>query len=222
VEHLAELELEIVLNSVELVDATDILIGIGGADDVTMPFGRMRFRPRFSGPRRFSLGRRRGRVFRPMAHVTRNRNELSLTTVAASEQALSLVAGTETPADRIDDVPPGSVVRSIVVQARPQAITAGEYQFLLVYRPAAENVATPIASYWDGTDPLTEEGVKMRRLAMSRCKTIMVNTGDATPLLTIKWKGAKRIYDGDDISLWGHTGGADTTWNVQCWMTYTQ
>jgi len=114
------------------------------------------------------------------------------------------------------------VVRSITLQARPQAINAGESQFLLVYRPAAENVATPIASYWDTTDPLTEEGVKMRRLAMSRCKTIMINTTDGTPLLTMKWKGAKRIYDGDDISLWAHTGGADTTWNVQGWMTFTQ
>lgn len=187
-----------------------------------MPFGRMRFRPRFTGPRRFSLGRRRTRTFRPIAHVTRNRWETTLTVQAAQENALSIVNGAEAPADRLDDVPAGAILRSIVLNARPQAINAGETQFLLVYRPAAENVATPIASYWDTTDPLTEEGVKMRRLAMSRCKTIMVNTGDSTPFVSFKWKGAKRIYDGDDVSLWAHTGGADTTWNVQGWMSFTQ
>lgn len=155
-------------------------------------------------------------------HVTRNRWETTLTVQAAQENALSIVNGVETKSDRLNDVPEGSILRSIVLNARPAAINAGETQFLLVYRPAAENVATPIASYWDTTDPLTEEGVKMRRLAMSRCKTIMVNTGDSTPFLSVRWKGAKRIYEGDDVSLWGHTGGSDTVWNVQGWISYTQ
>lgn len=93
---------------------------------------------------------------------------------------------------------------------------------LMVYRPGAENLAVPIASYWDVTDPLTEEGVKMRRLAMSRCKTINFLLESSTrPSFTFKWKGQKRMYDGDDVSIWILTDVV-ANFDFQTWLTFSQ
>lgn len=161
------------------------------------------------------------RFLRPIIHRTKNRFEGTVA-VIGTETPHSVVDCVEAPGNRSTTVPAGAVLRSIVIEGRPQTLVAGQYQFLLVYRPAAENVATPIASYWDVTDPLTEEGVKLRRLSMSRCKTVRVNTGDGTPRVRFTWKGAKRMYDGDDVNLWTLTDGAGATWEFETWITFTQ
>lgn len=175
-------------------------------------------------------GNRRGRRFfrtstksyRPSVHVTRNRFEQTLAPSAGTETPISVAACVEAPGDRASAVPAGAVVRSIVVQCNTDSTGVGKHQYLLVYRPAAENLATPIASYWDSTDPLTEEGVKMRRLAMSKCETVMISASSIVPYKrTFKWKGAKRMYDGDDINLWV-LDEATTTYDCEVWMTFTQ
>lgn len=186
-----------------------------------MPFGqRMRFRPRFRGTRRFSLGR--GRL-RPIVHRTRNRFEQDLgPTTGGTETPFQVVSAVEAPTNRGDTVRAGSILRSITVQLRATANVAGKHQALLVYRPAAENVATPIASYWDATDPLTEEGVKLRRLAMSRCQTIVEpgNAGIHPHMFSLRWRGIKQMYDGDDVSVW-ILDAAATTYNGQVWTLFT-
>lgn len=188
-----------------------------------MPF-RQRYRQ--TRPRgRFGLGHNmRSFSMRPIIHRTRNRWELVFgPTTAGTEASTNLVNVIEAPTNRGPDMPAGSILRSLVCVVWPTSSVAGKHQHLLVYRPAAENLATAVAAYWDTTDPLTEEGVKMRRLAMSKCKTRLTEaalSSDVHPT-TLRWKGAKRLYDGDQITIDTLDAGA-TTYNCQVWTTFTQ
>jgi len=187
-----------------------------------MPRMGMRFRPRFTGPRRFSLGRRP--KYRAIVHTTKNKGQITIgPTTAGTEAITAIVEGVEAPANRFEDVPAGCIVRKVVVHAHPTTMVTGKHQAMLLYRPAAENLATPIASYFDVTDPLTEEGVKMRRLAMSPVKTFHTDV-DAGPHAGFRftWKGAKRMYDGDSIDLAILDADTATTYDVQQWITFTQ
>lgn len=181
---------------------------------MNMRFGR--------SPRR-SFRPQRRTAYRAVAHVTRNRFENTLgVTTGGTETPQSICLAVEAPGDRSTAVPAGCIVRSIVCNLRATEPVDGKHQCLLVYRPASENVATPIASYWDSTDPLTEEGVKLRRLAMGRCHTREVNAATDIPhVFTCRWKGQKRMYDGDDISAW-ILDEAGTTYRCQTWMSFTQ
>lgn len=180
---------------------------------------------RFSG-----YGNRRGRrsfrtsmqSYRPVAHITRNRFETTLSPAAGTETPIGVVACVEAPGDRGSAVPAGAIIRSIVVQCNTVSTGIGKHQYLLVYRPASEDLATPIAAYWNSADPLSEEGVKMRRLAMSKCITKQISTASIVPFTKIiKWKGQKRLYDGDDISLWV-LDSATSTYDCEVWITFTQ
>lgn len=191
-----------------------------------MPFRqRMRFRPRATfGRMRMNFGSFGNRGMRPIVHVTRNRFEQDFgPTTGGVEATLTIVSCVEAPANRGANVPAGSVLRSLVVIATPITQVAGKRQAMLTYRPAAENLATAIASYFDQTDPLTEEGVKMRRLAMSKCQTFheVAGTGLQVRPHVFKWKGAKRLYDGDTIDMDVLTDAA-TTYDVQTWLKFSQ
>ncbi len=188
-----------------------------------MPFfGRRGNRARYGGPRMNLGGMRRFstmRSFRP--HKTRNRYEQVFSPTAGTEFQGDVVVGVEAPADRANDVRAGSTLTSLIVNLRATAQVAGKHQALLVYKPAAENIATAIAAYWDATDPLTEEGVKMRRLAMSRCQTrLMTADSGVTPhKFFFKWRGRKHIYDGDSISVDILDAGT-TVYNGEVWLTF--
>lgn len=160
---------------------------------------------------------------RPVIHKTRNRFETTLTTVAATETQMPLVEVVEAPANRGTQIPVGSILRSLVVSIQPTAFVANRHQNLLVYRPASENIGTPIASYLDSADPLGEEGVKMRRLPLGKLHSY-AHTGAETsqlPRYTFRWKGAKRMYESDDVSLW-FLDTSVTSYIAQIWLTFTQ
>lgn len=160
---------------------------------------------------------------RPIVHLTKNRFEVDAgPTTGGVEALIPIVECVEAPANRLEDCPVGSVIRKLTLQVNPTTSVAGKHQMMLVYRPAAENVATPIASYFDGTDPLTEEGVKLRRLSMSRVQTKHITAGaqDQRPFY-FKWKGAKRLYDGDSIDL-AILDDAATSYDIQHWFTFSQ
>lgn len=165
------------------------------------------------------------RSMRALVHKTRNRFETTLATTSATESQMPIVEVVEAPANRGTNLPVGSLLRSLVISVQPTAIVEGRHQAGLFYRPASENVVTPIASYFDSSDPLTEEGVKIRRLAMSKVSSdaAFLTTGGGLPLprRTFRWKGAKRLYDGDDISLW-FLDTTSTTYIAQVWTTFTQ
>lgn len=166
--------------------------------------------------------KRRSFMPRYKPHVTRNRFQSSSGAITAATELQTIIAScVEAPTSRGPEVPAGCTINSIVINARGPA-TVAKYQALLVYRPGAENVAVPIASYWDVTDPLTEEGVKLRRLAMSRCQTRVTTDSANNPYFTFRWKGNKRMYDGDDISLWFLSDVNNAGFDCQTWLKFTQ
>lgn len=163
---------------------------------------------------------RRGSGLR--SHSTKNRYELVFGPTTGGLEAQNAIAlGVDTPTNRSTHVRAGSTLTSIVCTLHHTAVVAGKHQALMLYKPAAENVATAIAAYWDITDPLTEEGVKIRRLQMSRCWTKEVGAalGETIPTHTFRWKGQKHIYDGDEISI-DTLDATATTWHAEIWLTF--
>lgn len=163
-------------------------------------------------------------MYPPRPHVTKNRYETVIgPTTAGTESFTEIALGIEAPTNRSLHVPAGATVRSIVVAIKGTEPIVGKHQCLMIYKPAAENVATAIAAYWDTTDPLTEEGVKLRRLAMSKVTTVQTPSSNAIPAnFLCKWKGAKHFYDGDSIDIFILDLNTAATYNVQVWLTFTQ
>lgn len=74
-----------------------------------------------------------------------------------------------------------------------------------MYRRAASEttLTTPIADYFDTTDPLTHNAIQIRRLKMWGPLVVTKPGADFTAYrATIHWKGNMLIRDGDDVVMY--------------------
>lgn len=156
--------------------------------------------------------------------LTVNHFEQTTSTAAATELLTPLGTGIKTPTNRGVDLPEGAVLTKIVCRlwATDATPVTGKHQCLLYYRPGAETLPAPIASWYVQTDPATEDMIDIRRNIMSRPHTDFIVTGEArSARFTCYWKGRKTIYDGDDFMLSQLDTNA-TNWALEVYTQYIQ
>lgn len=187
-----------------------------------MPFfGRRGMRPRYTGPRMNLGGGSRRRSFRLLQNITKNRFDGTIGPTTANVESLTnVVLGVDAPTNRGPSVDNGSIVRSVVVKLMP-TLVAGRHDFLLMWRPGADDLATPIANYFDQTDPLPEDVINMRRYALTKMQTYINDSTSITRPTILRWKGARRIREGDQIIVCIRDAAA-TTYLFQAWTKFSQ
>lgn len=143
-------------------------------------------------------------------------------TTATVEANTSMVLGVDSPTNRSTSVPNGAILRSVLVNIYPQTMTAGKHRALLWRRPAAEDLSEPIVSYFNAADPLSEDGINMRKYAMGRVQTYF---NDATSMVRpfhLRWKGAMRIREGDEVMATILDTSTATTYTYEAWTSFTE
>lgn len=77
-----------------------------------------------------------------------------------------------------------------------------KFQAILWRRPGGHALSTPIASYFNTTDPLTEAALEIRRFKLHGPLTITKAANDFTAMrATLRWRGNIKVRDGDDFLL---------------------
>lgn len=82
---------------------------------------------------------------------------------------------------------------------------------MLARRPGGEDMTSWIGAYFVTTDPATENMITSRKYKMAGPFTKQVHSsGTAVMTGVLKWKGAMKIRDGDDIiaSILQNSGAA--------------
>lgn len=188
-----------------------------------MPFGQ-RYR-QMRRPGRFGLGhniRFGGRRRVSFLHnVTKNRFDGTIGPTTANVESLTNVAlGVDSPTNRSTSVPNGAIIRSVIVKLMPTLVN-GRHDAILFWRPGADDLATPIANYFDSADPLTEDGINMRRYALTRIQTYINDSTSINRPTFLRWKGARRIREGDQIIVALRDAEA-TTHYFQAWTRFSE
>lgn len=173
-----------------------------------------------------SRRRRFGGAFRrfKVATMRRNHYELDMATTSGTELITPIMTGTETPTDRQISVPTGAQIHYCIVRIQAQTIAAGKYQCMLSWRPGAETLTLPIASYFTTTEPVTNDMLRARRTCLSPPHTQRVVAGALVPVtFRCMWKDRKgrTVQDGDDIvlTLLQNSGGG-VTFDTQVYLGY--
>lgn len=115
---------------------------------------------------------------------------------------MQVALGIDDASNRSTHVPDGrylKMVKSTVwCTTIPGALT--NYTLMMWRRPGGENLATPIASYFSATDPITEDAMNARRFKMAGPFRTLKANGEVTAYKkTIVWRGNMKIRDGDDV-----------------------
>lgn len=128
----------------------------------------------------------------------------AVTTVAAVDLQNAVFVGIEPPTNRGIHLPVGSILTDIRVDAwATDAVpVTGRHQCMLLYRSGAQVFANPVASWFDSSDPLSEDAIEIRRANLSPVLTqYVINNNDRPVHHICKWSGKRTIRDGDDIIL---------------------
>lgn len=128
----------------------------------------------------------------------------ALTTVAATDLQTPIVTGIEPPTTRGLHVPVGAIITDIKVEAFATDATPvnGRHQCMLLWRSGGQVFANPVASWYDTTDPMSEDAIEIRRANLSPVITKYVITGHDLALKHIcTWRGKRVVRDGDDVIL---------------------
>lgn len=168
------------------------------------------------------FGRRRGSRYGIGHSVTKNHFQMTFATTGGTELQTAVATGIDAPNDRGIDVPENSILRSVLVNLSADAIVVGKHQCLLIRRPGASALASPITNFFATTDPATEDMIEVRRQAMGTVHTKHSVAGGFEPVrFSCRWKGAMKMYDGDDVML-VLLDGTSTTYDAQVWLTFTR
>lgn len=156
-------------------------------------FARRGFRSRRKSFRNF---------YKPKQTVKNHYQDPTFSCAATVEYPLNVASGVDYATDRHDSITDGGVMRSVVVELQLKDLPANpaNHTCLLWYRKAGETLTTPIAAYFDSTDPLTGNAQLIRRRLLSRPHTFRTVAGQAfLPKMICKWRGRLRLNDGDLI-----------------------
>lgn len=183
----------------------------------------MRFLPRRRGQSFGGFGRRSMRA-KP-GIVTVNHYNNSFASAAGVELLTTGFTGVDDATNRSTHIPEGAIVTSVKVKqwmyTDPPAL--GLHRALLMFRPAAQVIATPITFWFTTTDPLEEEAIEIRRQKRAPRNGISthINTTGAQTARghTLFWKGRQMMREGDD---WIVVNLDDTisSWYTQFTATY--
>lgn len=138
--------------------------------------------------------------------LSRNHTEFTFTTTGGTENLSTLVSGIATVTNRANQIKEGGVLRkmSCMIYATDATPVNGKHQCMMFFRPGGSALPTPIAAWFDQTDPLTEDAIDIRRDTMSRRgpHTRVIISGQSGPLVMhCFWKGRRILRDGDDVIL---------------------
>lgn len=157
--------------------------------------------------------------------LERNHCEMSFTTAAATESQQVITTALDDTTNRSTQIPTGAILKRMVVRlwATDATPVTGKHQCMLYYRPGATAIATPIASWFSTTNPITEENHQIRQLVLGKhpgVHTQFVVTGAAFPLREVcTFRGNRLMHDGDDIVL-TQLDTNITNWEGVCDYTY--
>jgi len=178
----------------------------------------MRFQRRGFNASRFS------RPQMKMAIRTKNHYEANFNLgIATTDQIFTLATGVDAATNRSTHIPNGATLRAVTVTLAGTTLVAGKHQCLLYFEPGGSGaIATPITSYWSGTDPLPEDSIDIRRNMMGRVDTVQKVTGALTPIqMRCVWRGRKLIRQDDVINLCLIKNSVSTlAYDAQIWLTF--
>lgn len=169
--------------------------------------------------RRFT--RRFARAMRPVRLV--NHYQTTITYDVAESFTAALFTGTDTPTSRSIDIQSNSKITKLTVVATPQTIVPGLQQLMLLYRPGAVSLTTPLTNYYATTEPVTEEMIKARRYKLGGPITRRVITGQLYPQqfrFSKTFRKGLLMRDGDDIILSGISSLGAVTMDIRATAQY--
>lgn len=146
----------------------------------------------------------------------------SILTGAGTEVQTIMFTAVNDPANRGTNIKTGATITALDVWlwASDATPVAGYHRCLMYFQPGATTYSTPIASWLDTTDGLTEEAIQMRQNVMGRFMQQVVVTGAVYPLMWhCRWKGRKVLREADDIVV-ALQDQAATNWIGYCEARY--
>lgn len=150
---------------------------------------------------------------------------MTTSTTGGTELQTVLTTATDDTTNRSTTMPTGAVLRKIRVNlwSTTDPAPAGKHQCMLLYQPGATTYASPIASWFSTTNPITEENQQIRSNILGRHPGVHTRVVSSTPsgpvFMSCFWKGKQLMHDGDDIVL-VQLDAVSTAWTGVCDYTY--